>query len=310
MARRAKRNGPKPGMTVSPSQLDSMSCRFAWYLGYNQGYRNKKSAISLELGTGVHYGLEMYYGQQLDPVESFLRWAEKRREEMDLKWDDDKKEFEDAVKLGSGMLAGYLAEYHGKERFEVIATERTLMRQLPIPMSDRMSPYWVSVRLDGIVRDLADGKIYSLEHKTFSRLTAGHLERDHQMTAQVWVGESVLAEMGIEEPIIGVIYNGLRKCLPGPRVTHPLFHRQKVYRTSRQVEVFLHRAYWQKKEFSKRDLPIYPQPNAVRCGTCDFREVCTEYQRGGDWQFLLDTNFRLRDDKPENKPDEAVTDSE
>lgn len=280
--------------TISPSQLDAMGCRLAWFWQYKMGYKSLRNNINLDLGTGIHAGLEHYYGEGINPVDTFTEWVDNRIKEIDPQWQDDINELQEAKKLGIGMLQGYLEEYEGKERFEVLATEKTLTRRLPIPGTNRFARCNVVVRLDGLVRDLYDGKIYSLEHKTFKSFNHNHLDRDHQMTAQVWCGQGLADELGIDEEVAGVIYNGLRKQLPSPKVRSKLFERHKIYRTKQSVEVFLHRAYWQYKELSKPSVAIYPQPNAIKCSGCNFREVCTEYINGGDYQFLLDQFFTCR----------------
>jgi len=284
----------KRAPTVSPSQLDSMACRFSWYLGYRMGYKPKRSSMALELGSGIHEALDHYYSGQGDPVSFFEQWADGRIEAMDPQWEDDIKNLKEAKELGSQMLQGYLERYDGKDDFDVIATEKTLSRKLPVPGTGTLSKCSVVCRLDGLVRDHATGKLFSLEHKTFSRFSPALLELDHQFTAQVWVGQNLANEMGLDEPVVGVIYNGLRKQAPGPKVKLNLFERHKLYRTERHIEVFLHRAYWQYREMNREKLPIYPQPNQVRCGQCDFKEVCTEYQRGGDWRFILREQFTQR----------------
>lgn len=283
--------------SISPSQLDAMSCRFAWYLGYAKGYRAKKSSTALELGTGIHAALEAYYKDKADPVAFFEQWTDKRLKELDLQWEDEINEAADSKKLGIAMLQNYISVYDGKDDFDVIATERTLRRALPIPEElgkKKTSRCDVVVRLDGLVRDRSTGKLFSLEHKTFSRFSLSQLELNHQFIAQVWVGQCLAEEMGLNEPVIGVIYNGIRKQAPGPKVKNALLERHKIYCTDNQIAIFLYRAYWQYREANRKGFPIFPQPNAIKCGQCDFKNVCIEYQRGGDWKFILRESFIQR----------------
>lgn len=284
--------------TISPSQLDAMGCRLAWFWGYKQGYRAKRSSTALELGTGIHEALEHYYGEDhANPVEYFAKWSVKRAEELDLQWDDDVAEMQKSTELGIGMLKNYMEVFDGKDDFDVIATEKTLSRPLPIPGTDKLSRCSVVVRLDGLVRDHASGRLFSLEHKTFSRFSASALALNHQFIAQVFVGQTLAQSLGLDEPVIGVIYNGLRKQAPGPKVKLALNERHKIYCTDRQLEVFQYRAYWQYREMNRSGVPIYPQPNQIKCSSCDFKDVCTEYQRGGDWQFILKESFTQRNQK-------------
>lgn len=280
--------------TISPSQMNSMDCRLNWYWGYHEGYRPIKSSPALELGIGIHEALDKYYSEGADPVAFFEEWSDNRIRELAAVWDDDNDDLLENKELGMAMLQGYVEEYDGKDNFDVIATEKTLMRRIPVPGRDTLSKCYLVARLDGLVRDHETGKLFSLEHKTFSRFNPGHMEVDHQFTAQVWLGQNLANEMGMDEEVVGVIYNGLRKQKPSPRVRLPLFERHKLYRTEQQINVMLHRAYWQYREFNKPGIPIYPQPNPIRCGMCGFQNVCAEYQRGGDFQFLLDEQFTKR----------------
>ena len=281
--------------TISPSQMDAMSCRLAWYLSYVEGYRPKQSSTALELGTAVHEALAHYYLGKGHPTPFFEEWVDGRMAKMENLWEDDLKKMADARTLGIAMLNGYIEEYKSKDNFDVLAIEQNLNREIPVPDApDERSGCHLAVRLDGLVRDRETGFLWCLEHKTFSRFSLTHLDLDHQFTSQVWVGQALAENMDIEEPVVGVIYNGLRKQTPGPRVKLKLFERHKIYRTASQIGTLLHRAYWQFKETDRDDLPIYPQPNAVRCSGCGFRQVCVEYQRGGDYQFLLDNQFKKR----------------
>ncbi len=282
--------------TISPSQLDAMGCRFAWFLGYKKGFRPKRSAIALEFGTGIHYAMERYYGHDEDLVGAFKAWAKKRIKEL-RGFPEDADKLKEEVALGVGMLDGYQEEY-ATESFEVLATEQMLRRKLPPPNEDYpVIDTRLVARLDGLVRDGDTRKLYSLEHKTFGRFEPGFMDRDHQMTAQVWLGQKVAKKLGLDEPVVGVIYNGLRKQLPGPKVKNRLFERHKIYRNPNQIRILLQRAYHQVVEFSQENFPIFPQPNPVKCNMCDFGDVCRAYMLGEDWRFLLQELYSRRGDR-------------
>ena len=279
--------------TISPSQLDAMGCRFAWYLGYRLGYRTRRSSSALEFGSAIHYALEKHYSKKGKLVEAFVSFTEKRvRELAETDFPEAANELFDMIGLGKGMLLGYLEEYKN-EGFDVLTTERTLSRPLPAPEGQCDSDCKVVVRLDGLVRDHRTEKLFSLEHKTFERFTPSFLDLDHQLTAQVFVAQQAAKEAGFEGEVYGVIYNGLRKQLPSSRTKNKMFERHKVYRNPRQIEIFLHRAYHQYME-AKSGQAIYPSPNAVRCAMCDFNPVCRAYMLGEDWRFLLDETYDQR----------------
>lgn len=279
---------------VSPSQLDAMSCRLAWHLGYRLGYRPRRLNKALDLGTGIHAALEEFYAHKTDPVGAFLTWCGARRAEIDPEWSDDLQDMEDLTALGKSMLEGYVTKYGDDDGLEVIATEHTLSRRIPIPGRDTLSRYTLTARLDGIVRDASTGKLFSLEHKTFSRYNPQHFDLDPQFTSQVWLGRDLAETLGLEDEVIGVIYNGLRKQEPGKRVTSALFVREKIMRTEAQIDSFLRRVYFQCRDFSSKSVAIYPQPSPIRCSGCGFKEVCLSYQRGEDYEFILGEMFVSR----------------
>jgi len=283
---------------VSPSQLEASTCRLAWYLGYRLGYRAARVTISLDLGTGVHAALEAHYADGADPVEAFTQWCKDRRKELRPEWIDDLNAMAEVEGLGVVMLEGYVEQWGSRDKsIEVLATEHTLTKKIPIPETEDDSDYTITARLDGIVRDSSTGKLFSLEHKTFARYNPSYFDLDHQFTTQVWLGRDLVESLGLDEPIIGVLYNGLRKKAPGPRVKDPLFVREKIYRNDWQIAVMLFRAYWTCHELSSDDVKIFQSPNPIRCGSCEFKEVCVEWSRGGDYQFILDEMFTSREQR-------------
>ena len=279
--------------TMSPSQLDAMACRYAWYLGYKQGYRSRRSSPALEFGTGIHAALEAHYSKKGSLIKTFEIWIDKRIRELSQEFPDAATELFDMRSLGVGMLTGYMEEYP-KDDFDVLATEQYMTRPLPAPEGCPDPKCLVSVRLDGLVRDHQTGRIFSLEHKTFERFSPQFLDLDHQMTAQVFVAQAAAEKLGFDGEVSGVLYNGLRKQLPSARTKNRMFERVKVYRNERQIEVFLHRAYHQYMESKQKDFAIYPSPNVVRCSQCDFKDVCRAYCLGEDWRFLLAETYDKR----------------
>jgi len=277
---------------VSPSQLDAMSCRQKWWWAYHEGYRPNRAVIPLELGIAIHEALEYHYGgDRKGTAEFFRNWMANRVEQLG---DDVDDKFYEAMILGEAMIDGYVEEYEHKDNFDVVAVEKTLRRRIPIPGSNRLSRYTLTARLDGLVRGHETGNLYSLEHKTYGRLDNRANEMNQQFTAQIWLGRFLADEMGLDEPVIGVIYNGLRKQAPGPRVKTELFHREVMYRTENEINALLYRAYWASREFASKSLKIYPQPSGIQCAMCDFREACLEKQRGGDYQAILRLDFKKR----------------
>lgn len=278
----------RPIKTISPSQLDAFDCSLAWYWGYIKGYVPIAKSTALELGLGVHFALERYYAKKANPVKVFTKWADSQLAFLtqEANWSDDIAAIMEARTMGIAMLEGYLDRYRGKEDFDVLFTEHTMRRKLPF------ADCYMVVRVDAIVRDRVRNKLFILEHKTFSQFNLDQLTRDHQLCAQTWV-----AQKAVNEPIEGVIYNGLRKQIPSPRTRLNLFERHHIYINEQQQVVFLRRAQGVYIRMTSPDLTIFPQPNVVRCSMCGFKEPCSAYCRGEDYKFILANFFTKRERK-------------
>ena len=280
---------PKIDLYVSPSQLEQFHCRLAWWWGTRKRLQPIRLQIHLELGSGIHLALERYYRENKNPVKVFTRWADQRIDEMDTLWDEDVTAMIKARTLGIEMLKGYLKTYRNVETLEPVLVEGEMVRNLPHPNTGAPTNIAMVCRVDTVVRDVALRKLFVLEHKTFTRFDSSQLQRDHQFAAELWV-----AQQYFEKPVAGVIYNGLRKQVSGPRVKLNLFERQYIYINQHQVKVFLTRAFWtgvQLMAAYRRQLEIYPEPSLFRCQQCPFKEPCTAYMRGDDVQYILETRY-------------------
>ena len=293
--------------TISISQMSCFGCRLRWFWSYVRGLRRDVAPVALSLGGNVHQALDQYYGsgQLADPVDTFLHLANAEIEALSPQWEDQRAALEEARDLGVAMLTGYVEEHHEEDlrRWEVLATEHSLERRLPVYGSptQAMSLCWLAGRMDLLVRDRQLGRVFVVEHKTFSRFSPWWLDLDQQMTALTWLAEELeVLEPG--ETIEGVIWNGLRKQKPSSRVRNPLFERHHCYRNRQQIEAFLSRAY-----LTYRDMmasrAAYPEPDVRGCGGCEFMSPCIALQRGEDWQLILSTQFTSRAEREAEEVD-------
>lgn len=278
--------------TITPSSLDLFSqCRQRWYWSNPMGYRPIARQIALDIGNGVHDALGAYYEHGSDPVVYFREWIDKLI--YSTEDGEDIGKLASARALGLAMLEGYLEEY-ADENFETLAVEQTLSRPLP------GTEFKIEARVDTIVRLLDDKKnrAFILEHKTFTRFDEDQIYRDHQLVAQTW-----LAKTAVDIPVVGVIWNGLRKQVPGPRVKNKLFERHTVRVGDAAIKFFIKRAKAHYETLTQDRLAIYPEPSNMKCGWCSFKQPCLEKIRGGDYQFMLDNLFTKRSDKASSDPD-------
>lgn len=297
--------------TLSYSQINAFKCKLQWFWTYKEGYQPRQKTMALELGTTIHKALEQYYKNLSNNVEqiynekiviedfrNYMILLYKQIRDNPMLYSNSLEDIEKTAKLGMEMLKNYFNEYRGKDDFTflkdktgIIVSEHNLTRRLP------GARCVVVTRIDGLVRDNINKKIFVLEHKTFKRFEEDALHRDEQFTIQVWIGEKLIENLGIDEKVEGVIYNGLRKVIKSPKLKNPLFERHIVFRNSVQINYFLLNALNTFKTIMKKKLDIYPQPDQIKCNSCNFKEPCLELLRGGDYEFILKNLFTKRVDK-------------
>lgn len=266
-------------------------CRLQWFWTYSERYKPIGRSFTFDLGNGIHTALADYYRDGADPVGSFVQWikAEKRQTirfmdaggpDIERALEADLEVLDEAMDLGIMMLEQYAKNYSA-ESMEVLAVEEWVTA--PIPGTE-----WEFVCvIDAVVKDHArrGNPVFVLEHKTFTRFEEGYLDKDHQFVAEAW-----LARKLVDEPIEGVLYNGLRKAFPH-RTKKALFERKEIPVNDHQIGMMLKRVRGMYRDLTRGKVSIYPEPGQFKCNMCKFKDVCTLYQRGEDYQELLDIMF-------------------
>lgn len=287
--------------STSPSQLDAFSdCRLRWYWGYAKGYQPMQRSFHLDLGIGVHEALEHYYLEGIDPIKTFDKWFKRevrRTEELIEGAEDlgvanvieaDLDTLRDAHEMGRFMLKDY-TRYYKQEDFDIIQGEQ--LSERAIPGTD-----WVlRVKLDLLLRDRKrGGKVYVLDHKTFTNFSPDFLRKSHQFVAYAWA-----AQLIVDEPIAGVIYNGLRK----PKSMNTklgMFERHYLPVTNKQIKLMLRRVRDMHFRLTQGKISIFPEPGEMKCKYCAFKDPCEAFMIGEDHQFLLDNLYVKRQDQKEH----------
>jgi hypothetical protein len=78
----------------------------------------------------------------------------------------------------------------------------------------------------------------------------------------------------------------------------PFFRRIFTRRTTKEVEWFDRAIRVQGFEMTSPAVPIYPQPERLKCATCAFMAPCIARSDGSNWKAILQSGFRPR---PERK---------
>lgn len=211
-------------------------CQWAWERNYiDQIEPANPHSPALWFGTGIHLALEKWYTpgteRGVNPVETWEQYCDESAANttyINTYMEGDFSEAVEAKELGTAMLNAYLAEYGIEEWMEVIAVE--LSFQVPVKHltweadgdPQTTTSYYVGT-MDLVYRDLRDGKIYVMDHKTAKALGSSntqYLPLDDQAGAYWAAAVYVLRQKGLigpKERLEGIVYNYLVKAKPDAR---------------------------------------------------------------------------------------------
>jgi len=327
-------------MRFSYSDIKSFkSCRRKWDLSSKnrQGWRKKRKADALFLGSGIHKALEFYYRKGWDLKKTFLAWYNHQINEMIIKTNENRLEMKKEVinnredfrsminefgyneqkVLGLKMLENYSDTFNN-----IVKTEKYIT--MDIGMGNHLSG-----RIDGIEKD-KDGFLWNVEHKTAKNFNPDKLDTNEQPDFY-----TLFASLVYEKDIVGTIYNVLLKdYYKEPRVlqsgelstaknqgtSYKLYMKKakEIYeddipnniikysewlKKNEKELCVQHKIYKTKKEQHNFKIQlldtindmldnrrIYKNPG-LHCNWCDYKEVCLEMDKGGNWKDLLKVEF-------------------
>jgi hypothetical protein len=314
-------------------RADFRRCPMKWWWAWREGLVSKRPPSGpLWFGSLVHEALAAYYVPGLKrgphPAETFeqlcddeVRWFKRQYPNGEFAED----EYISARGLGIAMLTGYVEHWKGDPNWKVLRAEQSaevaVRRNYHGAPTDSYAVYGMT--LDGVVRDLTDGQLKMIEHKTAATIQTNHLFLDSQAGAYWAFGTLALRREGVlqdDEVISCVQYNFLRKAKPDDRPRNaeghalnkdgsvskkqplPYFVRpEPVHKTRKQVNTqiqAIQNELWHMDAMRNGDLPLYKSPVAVgpqACAGCQFREMCELHESGGDWEEYQRYAYEVRD---------------
>lgn len=302
-------------------------CPQKWWWRYRMGLVPRGETVdALWFGIGIHEALAQWYrkGRKrgILPAVFFAKWCGEEEREIRASYSDretewyDEPKFEDSRDLGVAMLEAYIARYGHDEDWDVIATERQF-RVLVTWHGESIAEFWST--WDGVYRDLRDGRVKLMEHKTAAAVQTAYLELDDQGGSYWAVAGPVLRQEGTLKPgeqIKEISYNFLRKARPDPRpqdetgaylnmdgtiskrqppeafVRHPVErfpaeHQAQMERLAKEVAVM--------NAMRSGQLPV-TKSTTRDCTFCEFFLMCQLHEKGGDsWMSLMQADFVQQD---------------
>lgn len=293
-------------------------CRRKWYLTYVRNLR-----LKTEPGTGVrwigdriHRALEQWYvpaGQErTDPRDAIERiltndliqlTAEAQaagRNEIDL---SVLTAYRNEADLQRIMVAGYMdwiEETGADSDLVVVAPEAYIEVDFP-----DLEPVKLIARIDVRVRRASDGAKLWLEHKTvgsFTQKLTG-IQLDEQVLHQLLV-ESLQPDL-MAAPIIGVLYNMLRRVKRGPTAKPPFYRREEIHHNQHEITSFRLRVAGTIRDLwdvqarleagaDHREV-AYPRPSSDCSWKCPFFQICPMLDDGSRAEAAIKGMYEVDD---------------
>jgi hypothetical protein len=282
-------------MDVSITELMSFRrCRRAWNLTSPNRLSLRKigsPSAALQVGTGVHLALAAHaQGQDwLFALESWLNdelldYRTKYRAVVGMYPSDaETQALLDSFNLTKALIERYFENYGETQplvEYRYVAVEQTF--RVPIPDTDG----FLIGTFDGIARDGND-RLFLVEHKTFEKTPSdADLHRNEQfMCAYPWAAQALLGE-----PVTGVLYDGIRRALPGKTESKvPYWKREKLFPSPRQVATFASYLPVIYREMAESPV-IYPNFEWT-CFLCHVQDLCKAIQYGEDVEWLIKQGY-------------------
>lgn len=208
-------------------------CPQKWWWSYREGLRPiGQPSNPLWFGTGIHLAFAEWYvpgpKRGVDLRETWTKYCKdeirfiKTHAESGDGSEEKIAEYVEATELGLIMIEGYLARYGNDDSWDVIAPEQVFAVLIPDGYGEAIVE--LNGTFDGVYRDLVDGMIKLMEHKTAAQISLEHLSLDDQVGTYWAIATHRLREIGLIKPresLAGVTYNVLRKAKPDTRPIGP-----------------------------------------------------------------------------------------
>jgi len=194
------------------------------------------------------------------------------------------------------MYEGYVERYDNDSDWEILAVEHPFVINLPDP-DGNPSPYDIKGKIDLVVRNLANGTVWVVDHKSGSQLpNQMDLEIDDQFGLYVWA----LKTDSPWDPV-GAVHSAARTRRntadhPGyagklkPQSLDERYRRTYLNRSEVELKSIALDAWAvAANAYPTGDkLPLYSSPDPRQCGwKCDYKEVHLLARKGKNTQQAL-----------------------
>lgn len=84
------------------------------------------------------------------------------------------------------------------------------------------------------------------------------------------------------------------------------FQRFPIYRSEQELDQLIMNLVLTAREMLNLELPLYPSPSWVTCSFCSFKAACLTMNAGGNFEVLLDEDFRIKTSATSMRKEEST----
>jgi hypothetical protein len=325
---------------VRGSEITSFKrCPQAWYWGWEVGLTPRiEKQDALWVGTGVHLAMAEWYVpgtvRGTHPRDTWEQYAKAARAQMMTETynagsGEFERQWESTYDLIGNLMDEYVIHWGEDESWDVLAPEQRFAVDIPrfvredgkwVPFSNEAFVKFIGT-YDLPIRDLSDGRVKIVDHKTAKAITTNHLGMDPQANGYCAVGTHTLRELGKigpKEVVSGMLYNFIRKGKQDerPRDAEGYCLNQNGTRSKTQPSPLFERHFIQRNTFERNGQIVRISQDAERmqkareeiasgvppmkafsreCTWCSFFELCELDNSGGDTEYYKESVFKTHD---------------
>jgi len=294
-------------VSISNSEIQTFkSCRRRWYLGSYMGLQEKEKTHTgpLPLGTRIHNALEVYYRDDVDPVDEYNRLqridAQKFRESPEASDEKAIKKFNEESELGRLMLEGYLEwleDTNADDDIEHVSQEEQL--RYTFEHDPRVE---LIGKIDARIRRRSDGSLADLDFKTAAPSNFSYYLQYVAFSEQLKHYNLLEMLSNPDERIDGGRYRILKKVKRTGRAAPPFYADVDVRFNKKEMESFWIRITGTIRDImavrdgldagaDDRSLAYPSQKMDWTCGSCPFSKMCTMMDDGSDFEGFAQAFF-------------------
>ena len=294
-----------PRRIVSYSEIDNAKqCALKHQLGYVERWSKPHGPeTALAKGTAWHQVMEAHYNSlRSTQADQGHRYEVKDMAAARTAVEAEMRRMpDDLAGLTEWMYSGYVAKYGSDPEWHILAVEHNAECRLPT-LNGTPSSFWLKVKIDLVVRNRRNKKIYVVDHKSGKDLPGEKLlALDDQFGLYTWA----MRQLG--KKVFGQIYNAARTyrlqadiATPGATPLEDRFRRLPMVRSDRELDIVATETYQlaaaryrQQAEVTRAGAMSPRSTDPDRCAwRCDFRDACLAGRKGLNVQgFLRDQGF-------------------